>query len=235
MKKLIHKKEGNIIFPKGEIWKTDSKSVEIHSSLEGSTGNVVSISGVSERDRQSYTSMSVKDLIVNYGAVACLMVVMGGTFYFNQDQLGLDDSRALAEYKERERKNRQFQGQLLEDLNIGKRDLSSIGDSRPSIQEDVLLERKADFKEILKSYRVRFNSLEKVKSIQLRSRKEPLVLLDVQEWVKQHWLFFPRLSFVNQNLEGSYQKFVFQSGNQFFHFKLNEDQQLISLDISEEK
>lgn len=230
MKKFINKKEDNVIYVKKEVWETE-KNVSL--SREGSTGHVVHLP-VNERDQKAYTP-SAKDLLVNYGAVAGLLMVVSGVFYYNADQINTDEGRGLATHEIEI--NRQFQNKLVEDLNAQRRDLAAIDETQPEIELEILsLEKREDFEYgVLDSYHVDFNSNGWVQEIQLKAQKEPVFISNVSQWIQKHQLFFPKdLSYLGESSENLHQFFVFRSNRIFYHFELNEDHQLISLIIEDE-
>ena len=230
MKKFINKKEDNVIYVKKEVWETE-KNVSL--SREGSTGHVVHLP-VNERDQKAYTP-SAKDLLVNYGAVAGLLMVVSGVFYYNADQINTDEGRGLATHEIEI--NRQFQNKLVEDLNAQRRDLAAIDETQPEVELEILsLEKREDFEYgVLDSYHVDFNSDDWVQEIQLKAQKEPMLISNIFQWVQKYQSFFPKnLSYVGESSEDLHQIFVFRSNRIFYHFELNESHQLISLIIEDE-
>ena len=188
MSKIV-KKEGNLIY--GNFPQNTCKEHENEVFQKAANDNVLSMHHPQKiRDEKPYTS---KELWINYGAVACVFMVVGGSVIFNFKKSsggrGLASVAQSAEYKEVERG-------IVQDLNVGRRELSSIGGGPQGEAE--LEEREAFESQTFQSYHVSFDVEGYVQEIQLKPEKTPVYIRDVSVFIHDYQKFFPPYNSVIQ-------------------------------------
>ena len=181
MSKIV-KKEGNLIY--GNFPQNNHKEHESEVFQKAANDNVLSMNSRQRiRDEKPYTA---KELWINYGAVACVFMVVGGSVVFNFKRSsggrGLASVVQSAEYKEAETG-------IVQDLNVGRRELSSIGGEPQGKAQ--LEEREAFEYQTFQSYHVSFDIEGYIQEIQLKPEKTPIYIKDVSVFIHDYQKFFP--------------------------------------------
>ena len=178
----IAKKEGNLIY--GKFPQNNNEERENEVFQEAVNDNVVSMKRHQKiRDEKPYTA---KELWINYGAVACVLMVFGGSVVFNFKKSPFaGGGRGLASAVQ----NKEFEGEIVQDLNLGRRELSSIG-GKPQRQVE-LEEREAFELQTFQSYHVSFDVEGYIQEIQLKTESTPVYMRDISVFIHDYQQFFP--------------------------------------------
>ncbi|MDE0151084.1 MAG: hypothetical protein OXK80_01125 [Bdellovibrionales bacterium] len=203
----IKKKEGNLLIPKALYnghWQTKSSQEREFKKAVGQD-NVVFLP---QHENQGPVQ-SQKEMWIGHGAVASVLVIFCGLLVIqNMESLReVDGNRGLASDPFStpdlvEENQQDIDNDIVEDLNSGRRDLSSINDT--SLEEREYFEHT-----VLNSYYVEFDSDDILTEVQLRPEKSPIYIKSHTDFIQNNRGFFPAYS-------------QFQNVNQFF----DEDEQL---------
>ena len=178
MRKIV-KKEGNLIY--GKFPQNTYKEHENEVFQKAVNDNVLPMSRYQKiRDEKPYTS---KELWINYGAVACIFMVLGGSVVLNFKRSS--GERGLASVVQ----STEVEREIVQDLNLGRRELSSIGGK---LQRQVDLEEREAFEyQAFQSYYVSFDIEGYVQEIQLKPEKKPVSVKDISVFIHDYQNFFP--------------------------------------------
>ena len=184
------KKEGNVLYP-NRFFQRPAQQEEKVSFQKAGNGQVIPFNGPKNpgvRDEGPYTS---KELWINYGAAACVLMIISGAVVFNLEKEEIEVSRDLASISAPVEKDmlKSFEEDILKDLGQGRRELSSIG---VSPRKEVSLEEKERFQyEILGAYHVEFDFEGYISSAQLKPHQNPIYVESVFDFIQEHSSFFP--------------------------------------------
>ena len=174
----IVKKEGNLIY--GKFPQNTEEEHENEIFQKAVNDNVVSMKRHQKvRDEKPYTA---KELWINYGAVACVLMVFGGSVVFNFKKSQISEGRGLAQ-------NKEIEDEIVQDLKMGRREISSIGE-KPQRQVE-LEEREAFEYQTFQSYYVSFDVEGYVQEIQLKPESTPVYMRDISVFIRDYQKFFP--------------------------------------------
>ena len=193
--------------------------------LEGPWKKRTSFQVRASRDSEAYSPSSRKDQWMGYGAMASVMMVLCGalTFHLNQkEDSGSGRYLSSVEYAPEQ------DVKILEELNSGKRELSSINES--SLEEKEHLEYTT-----LQNYYVSFDVQGFLSEIQLKPGKSPIHLKDPSSFVDKHKAFFPpykSMSRLKEKTESNTFVYVLQGSDHLkLVFNLNDENQLVSFTL----
>ena len=177
----IVKKEGNLIY--GKFPQNTKEEHENEVFQKAANDNVVSMKRHQKiRDEKPYTA---KELWINYGAVACVLMVFGGSVVFNFKKSPFSGGRGLASGFQ----NKEVEREIIQDLNLGRRELSSIGEKSQGQME--LEERETFEHKTFQSYHVSFDVEGYVQEIQLKPESTPIYIRDLSVFIHDYQKFFP--------------------------------------------
>lgn len=165
-----------------------------------------------------------RDIWIGYGAVACLLLILSGTTIMNlKNSEGNLNSRDLS--SEEEAETQQMEEEILNDLKIGRRELSSVNGK-------TLLKKEQFEHEILKNYLIVFDHQGWVSEIQLKPENSPIYINDISQFIKENSDFFPPLRSHPEELQDEMMKiyhFRNKSGKMIFAFRMNQENKLLSM------
>lgn len=231
------KKEGNVLYPNQFFQRSKEQQEEVSFQKAGG-GKVVPFDSSKNsakthriRDEKPYTS---KELWINYGAAACVLMIMGGAVMLNFEKEANEGGRGLA-FSEFE-SNRSAEGEFLEDLNQGRRELSSIG---ASPRRKASLEERENFQyNILDSYHISFGVEGYVSEAQLKPKRTPIYVESVPRFIEKYRSFFPSYNrLVERKFSGLNQKGFHYAAYRLAGtrlqvlFQLNQNQHLVSFAV----
>ena len=233
----IKKKEGNLLVPKALFnghWQTRSNAQETEAKHAVGDNNVVFL----PHHENTPHSPNQKEVWIGHGAVASVLVVFCGLLVIhNIRDVGDEGGRGLASdplsvvevMGNEDQKN--VDNDIVEDLNDGRRDLSSIN--------EISLEEKEYFEHtLLNSYYVSFDADDLLSEVQLRPEKNPIYIKEPTEFIQQNQVFFPGYSQIqnvkeyfdsDENLKISVYSMAGASNSSNVSFQTDEQGMLISI------
>ena len=223
----IHKKDDNLIIPKALVNGHWQPKEQAQQRIIASGDNVSYLPGALPSNHQQEDLPS--DKWYGYGAVATLMIVLGGVFLSNMQN---DQERELAsilpapEFIEYQPQRDQ---KIVNQLRSGERSLQSVG------SKNLELKDRLEYED-LRSYHVSFNNYDQVIHVELKPESHPSYISNYQEFFQKYEPFFSSLDSVkkvNEEEDDVIKTLTFQA-NQSLLF-IQEDQQgnLISLNVKE--
>ena len=179
----IKKKEGNLLVPKALFnghWQEQGTE-----TIEGGEGNLAFFPH-HRKNKPAYQ----KEIWMGYASLASVLMVFCGLLVVQNMKTEEEGSRGLASDpfstpEMNEEKN--TDDSIIEDLNSGRRDLSSVNEF--SLEEREYFEHT-----VLNSYYVSFDAEDVLSEVQLRPEKIPIYIKDHKEFIQKNRDFFPEYS-----------------------------------------
>lgn len=222
----IKKKEGNLLIPKALFnghWQTAEK--EPQPQIEGNLVFLPHHQNKTQKETQ-------KEIWMGHGAAASVLLILCGLFMVQNMKETEEGSRGLAsdplEFMEEENSQ---DDHIVEDLNSGRRELSSLNES--SLEEKEYFEHT-----VLNSYYVSFSASGILSEAQLRPEKTPIYIKDHKEFIQIHRAFFPEYSQIqdveesfdsDENLKTSVYRMILSSENVRVSFQTDGQDFLVSI------
>ena len=228
----IKKKEGNLLVPKALFnghWQTMEK--EGNPQTEGNLAYLPHYKNKTQKETQ-------KEIWMGHGAVASVLLIFCGLFMVQNMKETEESSRGLASnpLTVMEEENSQ-DDHIVEDLNSGRRELSSINES--SLEEKEYFEHT-----VLNSYYVSFSASDVLSEVQLRPERTPIYIKDHREFIQNNREFFPEYSQIqnvkksfdsDENLKTSVYRMIHSSKGVRVSFQTDEQDFLISILVENEE
>lgn len=234
----IKKKEGNLIIPKA--LSNGHWQVREEKEFKNAVGqdNIAFLPHYDKKDRHSH---SQTDVWIGHGAVAGVIAVFCGLLIVHNmkegDRVLASDPNDPSIVEVADEKQKDIDNNIVENLNSGKRELSSIN--------EVSLEEKEYFEHtLLNSYYVSFDAEDLLSEVQLRPEKSPIYIKDHMEFIHKNSSFFPQYSQIqnisdtfdlDENLKISVYRMTGSSDVSSVNFRTDEQGMLISIIVENQE